>query len=254
MCEECPNRFMKRSRDIMSKEVFDKVLDYSKEDVPGTMILQKDGEPLLHPNIKGYMLLMDSAIQTKFDIYTNGLLLTAEFVNFLGGLKNKTRILISYHFYNANGSRNDYSRVDGEIISSLNLCHTNVEFVITTHVTDFTNESELLQWKNTWFDVAKKYRMFTAVHVNSHVNPWAGLVKQKNTIHFDGCPYADFGHFFIGVTGNVIPCCMDLEEEIVFGNILEDPKEAIMKKAKDFYKILSSKVFDRDLCKRCQGA
>ena len=60
-------------------------------------------------------------------------------------------------------------------------------------------------------------------------------MKEQATCAYDGCPYADFGHLFIGVTGNIIACCLDLEEEIIFGNVMKDDPAEIMDKVGEFY-------------------
>ena len=86
--------------------------------------------------------------------------------------------------------------------------------------------------------------------MNSDINPWGGLIKQEHMSTFTGCPYGDGEHFFIGVTGNVIPCCIDLEEEIIFGNIMKDPKSEILERRNEFYQSLKEGP-TRSLCKRC---
>lgn len=254
-CLECPHRLMKRKLQIMPEEVFDKLLnEYIIPMRPSTSILHKDGDCLFHPHIREYMGKIDEAITTKFDIYTNGLKLTSHFVEFLSGLKNKTRILISYHSHNADGSENDYTKIDEEIIKCLDVRAPNVEFVMTTHITELATAESKEAWKAFWTGISRNYPLFTAVHVNNCINPWTGLIKQANTVHFDACPYADFGHLFIGVTGNVIPCCMDLEEEMVFGNIMQESSETILARVKIFYEYKTANIHKESLCQRCLKA
>ena len=252
-CEECPNIQMQRKREFMSTAVFDAILNqYIIPDKPDTVILHKDGESLLNINIRYFMRAIDYVITTKFDIYTNGLLLTEDFVEFLSTLKNNVRILISFHFHGAGGKKVDYTNVSHVIERCMAKQYKNVEFVLVTHKIDSISMEELTVWEDKWKPALAQYDKFTGLHVNPHINPWAERIKQSNIVSFNGsCPYADFGHLFFGVTGNIIPCCMDLEEEIVFGNVLTDNKETMMDKVHHFYKQLENKKVEDKLCQKC---
>ena len=72
------------------------------------------------------------------------------------------------------------------------------------------------------------------VHCNCAINPWTGRIEE-GTVKFNGCPYGDFGHWFFGVTGNVIACCLDLEEEIVLGNVMKDTPVELLLRTQTFY-------------------
>jgi len=250
-CVECPHRFMKREQDTMSDEVFFEILNYIDKMKPQTIILHKDGEPLIHPKLFDYMKKIDEFHTTKFDIYTNGLLLKPKFIYGLSELKSIVSILLSYHFYSYKGNRVDYSGVDERLLTIFEYCPKNVRFILATHVTDLASKDELDLWKAEWDDVMQEYEALEAVHVNPHINPWTGLIQQKNAITFPACPYADGQHLFFGVTGNVIACCMDLEEEIQFGNVLKEPFDVIMERREQFYKELNEKKNMRELCLRC---
>jgi len=251
-CIECPHRFMKRIQTTMSDEVFYKILLYIKDIKPQTVIMHKDGEPLIHPKLFDYMKEIDSIYTTKFDIYTNGILLKPEFVSKLGELNSVVSILLSFHFYGFNETRVDYTKTNKALLDILADCPKNVQFVFVTHVTDLIEKDELDRWKAFWDGVMKERRALTAVHANPHINPWTGLIKQKNTIKFDGCPYADGQHMFFGVTGNILACCMDLEEQIVFGNVMYDSPDFIMFKRNEFYKDLNNDII-RELCSKCMA-
>src|ERR1019366_6750220 len=88
-------------------------------------------------------------------------------------------------------------------------------------------------WKSGWLPYVG--RGLADVHCNASINPWTGLMADVATCKFDGCPYGDFGHMFFGATGNVIACCMDLEEEIVFGNVMRDDPAEMVAKLDAFY-------------------
>jgi radical SAM protein with 4Fe4S-binding SPASM domain len=111
---------------------------------------------------------------------------------------------------------------------------------------------ELEAWKAQWMPFKQKHPMLRDIHVNACINPWTGLVKQEvGMAHFDACPYADGQHFFIGNTGNIIACCMDLEEEIQFGNVMIDSYKAVTTKRNAFYERQIKGEIQYDVCHRC---
>ena len=252
-CVECPHRFMKRPFYNMEKDVFDRVLNIIEETQPLTVIPHKDGEPLLHPDFFEYMKMISEISQAKFDIYTNGIPLTRELVEKLDSLGNKIFFLISFHFHKYDGTKYSYLEVNERIeeILSLDLKHT--EFVFATHVTDLENEEKLNIWKKNWELLSDKYYLLKAVHVNKAINPWTGLISQKNCISFDACPYQNGEHLFVGNTGNILPCCMDLEEELTLANIMEDDLNDIIQRRNEFYENLEQGELDL-LCRKCLGS
>lgn len=260
-CVECPNRLMKRKRHFMSEEIFDKVLyeyitelKYGKDGMLPTVILHKDGEPFLHPQLSDFMAKISKVKpDCKIDIYTNGLLLTPEFFDFVATLPNLVRLLVTFHFFNYDGSRNDYNKVNHVLVEGLMKQYINLEVVIATHSTKYTTQEMVDNWEEFWtLGVKNKsFRRLTGIHKNAHINPWGGLITEGDLVHFESCPYGDFGHWFIGVTGNVIPCCIDLEEEVVFGNVMEEDKLTIGKRVQAFYEEIYDGKINRDLCHRC---
>jgi organic radical activating enzyme len=259
-CVECPQRLMKRKRQFMDDNVFTRVLEYickmpderKIKGYPPTIICHKDGEPLLHPRFEKYIKeISDAQPDYRFNIYTNGLKLTRAFIDFLESLPNETRLLISYHFYNGNGELNDYTEVNYILNECFSKTFKKVEFILTSHVNRFCSNEFLTKWER---DFNAKYmyaKTAPFVAFNTHINPWTDLIHEENTVTFDGCPYMDFGHLFIGVTGNVIPCCMDLEEELVQGNIMEDPYNRIFDRMHRFYERLQQKRNFEPLCLKC---
>lgn len=209
-----------------------------------TLIPHKDGEPLLNKNLPS---LLDSArlLPTMHvDIYTHGLLLTQKFVDFLATLPNKVRLLITFHFYNHDGSENDYGKASALIKSVLADKPGNVEVILAAHKTSLVSMGRLQEWKDSWGHVA---------NINVSLNPWTGRVKEPGTMKFDHCPYDNFGSLFFGVTGNVIACCMDLEEEIVFGNVMADDPVEVVEKVRAFYYEQKNRNISHDLCNVCFG-
>lgn len=249
-CVECPNRLMKRPRAFMDTAVFDKVLSYVDAVKPQTIILHKDGEPLLHPELFSFVQGIGRESAANIDIYTNGLKMTEEIVTRLvDSVENKFRFLITFHLFNEGGIANNYEKVKAELLKIRNIDRDNLEIILCTHVTDSTNKEQLNEWQAFW--EGKKTKTMDAIHVNANINPWTGLIDQENTIKFDACPYMDFAHLFIGVTGNVIPCCMDLEEKLLVGNIMTDDREKLFAAIETHYETLKERMTMKELCRKC---
>lgn len=236
----------------MTEDVFKRIFEeYIKPLRPTTIIWHKDGEPLLSTKLMDYMKMVDQVYPTKFDIYTNGILLNHYFVKELGDLRSKVWILLSYHFFDYKGRFVDYTYVDKELLTILENCPDNVEIILATHATDFAPVEVLEGWKQKWEGLKKQFKNLSAVHVNTHINPWTGLIKQENMSHFPACPYSDGNHMFFGSTGNVIACCMDLEEEIILGNVMTDTPEDIAAAREAFYTKIQKNIMEYDVCRRC---
>lgn len=252
-CWECPNRLMKRSREYMYGEVWQKVMEYIDDFKPETIILHKDGEPFLHPDLNKYLsMIADIHPNCKVDLYTNGLLLDPARIAFFTSLPMKICMLISFHFWSYKGDRYNYNKISETLLNCLKIAEgTNVEFILATHKIDISPMSELKIWQNRWLSISGGFDCLKAVHLNTSINPWGGLIESKNSSTFSTCPYMDGAHFFIGVTGNALPCCIDLEEEIKFGNIMVDECKEIVLLRDEFYQKLKNKNVEEELCLRC---
>jgi hypothetical protein len=257
---------MERKKEFMSDEVWNTILHkyvvpYRNKNsfCPPTFIGHKDTEPLMDKKLPSRLSDLTAVCQDMtIDIYSNGVLLPAwakrgqDFFEFLATLPNHVRYLMSYHPRNHDDSVNDYS----EVIPYLKgvLCNPphNVEFITVSHKSRWVSPETQEAWRATWASLP------ITVHSNCAINPWTGLMEDIATCHYEGCPYSDFGHWFFGVTGNVIACCLDLEEEIVLGNVLRDDPAEMFTKTEEFYaeqrRILKMKeLHPRGVCRNCFG-
>lgn len=266
-CGYCPNRSMKRKRAFMSDKVFDVILNqyvvpyrHINAFCPPTFIGHKDGEPLLNRAFPDRLRsLSEVAPDMKIDIYSHGLMLPSlkerkqDFFQFLSTLPNQVRYMMSYHPRNHDNSENDYTKTILYLQEVLqNRKPSNVEFITVSHKSKWVSDIDQEFWRRTW----ENYPI--TVHANCSINPWTGLMEDVATCSYNGCPYADFGHWFFGATGNVIACCLDLEEEIVLGNVLQDSPADMFQKTQDFYaeqrRILETKEqHPRGVCRNCFG-
>lgn len=255
-CGYCPNKDMERSRTFMSDEVFDRILsdyiipykDYNRYCNP-TFIGHKDGEPLLNKQLPKRLQAIPADMH--IDIYSHGLMLPKwrnrgqDFMDFLGTLPNRVRYMMSYHPFNHDNSANDYAPVIAYLKDVFLAPPYNVEFITVSHKSRWVSQEMQDAWRDTWAGYP------ITVHCNCSINPWTGRIEDATTV-FNGCPYADFGHWFFGVTGNVIACCLDLEEEIVLGNVLVDDPTAMFEKTKVFYES-QKQTYTHQVCANCFG-
>ena len=257
-CMECPHRDMKRKQQSMHPDTFDAlerlIAHFESESRLTTMILHKDGEPFMCPYFPNYFARIADNTPAKIDVYTNGLLMKPDMVQFMSenAKRNKIWVLVSFHNFKYDGMRYDLSKVEENLKACLDLNLPNVEFIISMHKLDLTEEAWTREFYVKWTNVSIRQRNLKAVHVNTCINHWAGRVKQEQEMaRYVACPYMDASHMFIGVTGNVLPCCVDMEEEIVFGNIIEDDLNNIMTVRDNFYKKHEAREVPHTLCSKC---
>lgn len=265
-CGYCPHKDMKRKQQFMSDEVWQTILHsyivpyrHHNQFCPPTFIGHKDTEPLIDRKLPSRLRdLANAAPDMKIDIYSNGVLLPAwakrgeDFIDFLASLPVNVRYMMSYHPYNHDGSENDYVPTVDYMHGKLTAPPRNVEFITVSHKSKWVTDAMQRDWRDVWAGLP------ITVHANCAINPWTGLMEDQATCAYNGCPYSDFGHWFFGTTGNVIACCLDLEEEIVLGNVMRDDPAAMFAATEAFYaeqrRILETKeLHPRGVCRNCFG-
>jgi hypothetical protein len=245
-CGYCPNKDMERDRVFMNDRVWDTILHsyivpyrcYNDHRCPPTFIGHKDGEPLLNKSLPDRLeSLVRAAPGIKIDIYSHGLMLPRwrdrgrDFFDFLESLlPSRVRFMMSYHPRNHDNSINDYGPTISYLQEVLRSPPRNVEFITVSHKSRWVSEADQMSWRSMWEGLP------ITVHSNCSINPWTGRIQEEGTVKFSGCPYADFGHWFFGATGNIIACCLDLEEEIILGNVMIDNPVDMFDKTESFYK------------------
>lgn len=241
-CGYCPHRLMEREKGFMSDEVWGAILHryivpyrFRNLHCPPTFVGHKDSEPLIDRRLPERLRdLSRVAPDMSIDIYSNGVLLPRlaaqgrDFFAFLATLPNRCRYLLSYHPRNHDNTVNDYAATVKYLAEVLRDPPRNVEFITVSHKSRWVTPDMQEGWRETWAGLP------ITVHSNCHINPWTGRIEER-TVSYDGCPYADFGHWFFGATGNIIACCLDLEEEIVLGNVLRDDPAEMFARCEAFY-------------------
>lgn len=250
-CEICPNRKMERPRRYMSEEVFATVLEKVVSAYPiQSICVSKDGEPLLYPRLESVLTQLVQARPVPIDIYTNGLKLTRKKYDFLATLGVPVRLLLTYHLYNYDGSRNDYRKVTEVVRSILADPAPSIGLSLVLHVSHLVTVNDIEEWAMTWNGL--EGRPGVEVIVNRCIQIWSERVPEGN-MRLPNCVYDNGTIFFIGVTGNTPACCVDLEEEVNFGNILTDDMETILDRRETFYNLLKEGKRPVEMCRRCLG-
>jgi len=145
---ECPHYKMKRPLQSMSQKTFEAlerfIVYFESRRQLTTMILHKDGEPLLCPYFTNYFARIADKTRAKIDIYTNGLLMSPEIVKFISDSTaknlNKVWILLTFHCFKYDGTKYDLSKVEENLLSCLDMNLPRVEFIISMHKLDQTEE------------------------------------------------------------------------------------------------------------------
>lgn len=261
-CVECPQRLMVRPRQYMDMATFERVLDLLERARFEAIIPHKDGESLLHPHIQDAITLMSHVQpEVKFVIYTNGTHFSKAFYDFARRLPNKFQVLVSYHFQGFRTRRPDCEEIvqydcepaEAELRQCIADPAGNVELVLVSHVTPYSDAEQQNAWQARWAQVAaNRPEVLSAVHLNRDINPWAGHIDIGTTT-FQVCPYDTGEHLFVGVTGNILPCCMDLNEELTIADLAQYDMEEIMELRRRFYYDVQRPKSRRPRCIACIG-
>ncbi len=227
------------------------------------------GEPLLHKNLEEVLNIAEK-LNFKVNITTNGTLIgnVSEIL-----LKSKAlhMISISLHSFEANTQNMNFSEYIKNIanfckkasnigkICSLRLWNSDGEFTKGSNSLneeilkklekefqlDYTiNNSILRDGKNLtvkkflYIEKAKKFE-------------WPNILKEKST---EECfCYGLRDQIGVLCDGSVVPCCLDHEGDICFGNLFKNSLEEILnsKRAVEFYNGFTARQAVEKLCQTC---
>ena len=245
----------KREKKFMSKDEFELILKKIK-DYTNYIYLHVKGEPLLHKDLKEFLLLADK-YNIKVNITTNGTIFK-NIVDDIKDIKSINKINFSLHCENNNEKYFD------EIFTNVEKLPRNITIIYRL----WTLENNKLDKKSTKIvDKIKEYYHLNEETVEKIYNE--NNIKISSTIYVDknnmfswpkidgkemkGYCYALKTHIAILVDGTVVPCCLDSDGIIKLGNIYHDNIEDIINSEK--YMKLQKSFQDRNpcekLCKNC---
>lgn len=259
-CKFCKNT--NRKKEFMTIENFEKIIvkvkDYTK-----IVCLHVKGEPLLHPELEEILQILDK-YNLKANITTNAVILNKN-IEFLKKSKAVRQLNLSLHSSLENENidiqnyiKNIFVSVDKleatDIIISYRLWNLellknnekNLNIIkLLSDKYDMKDLEELLT-KNEWVQLRDK------IFINQDTKfIWPNL--NSEIINQEGRCLAIKDQIAILVNGDVVPCCIDSEGEIVLGNIYIQDIQTILNstRAKKLLEGFQKRIISEDLCKRC---
>lgn len=240
------------------EKIINKIKNYTK-----LVCLHVKGEPLLHPQLEEILWIIDK-YNLKTNITTNGTLLN-ERINIINSSNSVRQLNISLHSVLENENINILKYLDNvfksvEILNGNNIIISyrlwNLKDITVNEknkiVIDKLGEvyriDNLLKKlkQNEWIKLDNKTFVnqdtsFTWPNLNSSIiNDHGRCLALKNQIA-------------ILVNGDVIPCCIDSEGEMVLGNIFEQSLENILesKRARKIKFGFQNNNITEETCARC---
>ena len=246
---------LKRELKEMSINEFSSIISKIK---PYTdyIYLHVKGEPLLHSHLDEILSICDKE-NIKVNITTNGTLLKEKF-NILNNHNCIRQINISLH------SENNYKNYFENVFDiSKQLCgKIFISFRLwTLDNLKLDNKSTIIVDKiinsyNLSTDVVEKIKKDKSVKIfnNTFVNKdnlfdWPDVNKDLN---INGMCYGLDTHIAILVNGDVVPCCLDANGDIVLGNIFKEDLDNIL--SSELVKnIIEGFKNNKSICKLCKN-
>ena len=246
---------LKRELKEMSVEEFSLIISKIKS-FTDYIYLHVKGEPLLHSHLDEILSICDKE-KIKVNITTNGTLLKEKF-NILNNHNCIRQINISLH------SENNYKNYFENVFDiSKQLCgKIFISFRLwTLDNLKLDKKSTIIVDKiinsyNLSTDVVEKIKKDKSVKIfnNTFVNKdnlfdWPDINKDLN---INGMCYGLNTHIAILVNGDVVPCCLDANGDIVLGNIFKEDLDNIL------YSELVKNIIEgfknnKSICKLCKN-
>lgn len=245
-CLYCPRPYLSREKSYMPLDIFSKALDVFLETIT-TLILSKDGEPLLHPKFDEILKIISEKYKGKIDIYTNGVYLDSSKIDALSKMPNEIHMFVTNHTLGRNGLQ-DSNKTLTNFKNAVEKNPPNIKFYLTKH--SFYGENiEDIPWVATWNNYKNEHPNILAVHLNKNKNGWVGFIDAKKNSY---CSFMEYEFIGIGITGNVLMCCSDLNEELTVGNIMTDTKQNILRQWNEYRdRITNKNISNLSPCNRC---
>lgn len=258
-CRFCPDSVRKPT--FMAPENFEKVINEVKE-YTDLISLHVKGEPLIHPNFKEILEICDKN-NIKVNLTTNGVLLSSVLKVLLES-KSIRQINVSIHSV----TQNDNIDVKKYLNDVFNSCDKLKDKIIISYRLWNINEIKSNDKNKYILDcLGKKYNIqglydfakshnFVKLNDNVFLNQdiqfrWPDI-NDKN-ISESGTCLGLKNHIAILSNGDVVPCCLDQNADILLGNIFDVPLSEILtyKKSMDILKGFNNNKLTEKLCKTC---
>ncbi|WP_018702263.1 radical SAM/SPASM domain-containing protein [Anaeromusa acidaminophila] len=252
-CIHCPTGTTNMNRGIMSSEIFKKIINDIQGKKIRVAVLYHGGEPLLNPNLSEMIKQIKKIGVSFVKIVSNGMLLTAERSRELieSGLD-----LIEFSIDGVDANDNNSIRRGANFDTVI----TNINALIAMKKELGCSLPDIVV-SSTQFDLEPTVPEFIKeafqgeIHVVSAMK-WPGLNEKEFQVTANGkdCPenYCDNVNNTITIRwdGAVVPCCYDLTNMYVMGNILNEKLETIWNNQPML--AFRKKIEEGDLPKLCE--
>lgn len=259
-CKFCKNT--NRKKEFITVEDFEKIIikikDYTK-----IVCLHVKGEPLLHPKLEQILEILEK-YDLKVNITTNAIALNKN-IEILRNSKAVRQLNLSLHSSLENENINIENYMNNIFNSIDKLEKTNI--IISYRLWNLDSLENNEENKNVINFLSKKYNIknlkdllmqneWIKLNDKTFINQdtkfiWPNLTNE--VINKEGRCLALKEQIAILVNGDVIPCCIDSEGEIILGNIFKkDIKEILDSvRAKNMIENFKNRIICEELCKRC---
>lgn len=239
-CSFCSkDKRKKRSLTINEFEyILKQVKNYTK-----LIYLHVKGEPLLYKNLEDVFKLCEEN-NIKIKITTNGIFLN-KYVDLINKYDNIVQINISLMCENKD---NDYlnkiietsAKIKTTIVYRVWLMNNNSSLILDKILKYYKKDSSL-----------KNIKLNDHIYLDKNIEftwPNEGTILEPN-----GICYGSRTHIAILSNGEVVPCCLDSEGILSFGNIFEHNLEDILNSSKfiEFNNLIKKGIMPSNLCQKC---
>ena len=250
-CVMCPYSKMKRKKELMSVELFNRIVSEAKELGFTTVTMQMYSEPLLDPHLIKRIKFVKS-LGMKAGFFTNAMLLDGNMVD-----KLLDSGLDFIKFSVDAGSKEDYDkiriggdweRVKNNIISFYK--KRQARGAINPRITVFmikqkSNEKNIASHRTFWSEWADDVNI-SAVDNRAEDNP--------RELHGIAYPCFEPNHPTVLSNGKLVMCCLDYEGEMVLGDMKRQSLKQIMESEK-YRRVMDLHISFRGdrikMCKKC---
>lgn len=251
-----------RDSRFMSLSEFEHIVGEVKS-FTSLIALHVKGEPMLHKGLRGILEICEKN-NLKVNITTNGTLLQKNIETIL---KSKAIRQINISLHSASQSGLDEKEYIKNIFEAVDKIHKNTEIIISYRLWNLKNIQEndvnIVMLQN----LGKKYQR-SAIIEEAKINDFLELDKNifiNQDIEFEwpsldreiisqkGKCYGLRNQIAILANGDIVPCCLDANGEILLGNIFKQSLKEVLEstRAKTIREGFERKFLTEDLCKKC---
>ena len=256
-CKFCPET--NRKKEFINLESFENIIAKIKK-YTNLVCLHVKGEPLLHPNLKEILKVLDEN-NLKVNVTTNGTLLKNK-LNILKGSRSLRQINISLHSITQNEIFDkEYLHKIFESVDEMNNVIISYRLWNLNDMSENKINDNIIAELESYYnliDLKNKLKKINYVKIkdNIFINQdlefeWPDM--NGKVINEKGRCLALKDQIAILVDGSVVPCCLDNNGDITLGNIFTDSLENILNKeiSLKIKKNFENNVITCNLCKTC---